>query len=62
MTSIVPPEECFQISLSIDKNLMGYVKNTNTQLFIMNELLSKCLELCQSRLCVLIINKKVKIR
>ena len=40
---IVTPAECFQISLSLDKNLMGYLKSEDTQLYIMNEVLSTCL-------------------
>ncbi|XP_075258569.1 uncharacterized protein LOC142350578 isoform X2 [Convolutriloba macropyga] len=43
MVTVVPPSDCFQISLSLDKNLMGYLKSEDTQLFIMNEVLTTCL-------------------
>ena len=43
MTFVSPPTDCFQISLSLDKNLMRYMQSETTQLFIMNNLLNQCL-------------------
>ncbi len=43
MPDISPPSDCFQISLSLDKNLMSFLSNETTQLFIMNNLLTTCL-------------------
>ncbi len=40
---ILPPSDCFQISLSLDKNLMSFIRNESTQLYIMNDLLTTCL-------------------
>lgn len=43
MSFVSPPIDCFQISLSLDKNLMRYMQSETTQLFIMNNLLNQCL-------------------
>ena len=41
--TIIPPKESFSISLSLDKELMNFIGSKDVSLYIMNDLLSKCL-------------------